>query len=245
MNIKYDTNITVNNMNKKDVINIMGAIVSDSYFREFVVRKSDASIIRKLPFGFMRVIPRYYNTYDLVRDDLALEITPFYEIRFNVLHKWIEKYSKRALQYQRDDYSIAFWGDKLGTTNEFFFLENREDFEIDFQKLYIDIVRNAKHVFSKYSSLDSYYDYCINDVLNGKRQFPDEGFEWVIEHLIATRIVAPSNYERVKEHVLQRVDWMMDRGNPNMELYYNDLPMILGDLESTDFLSGKWGVLPN
>ena len=33
----------------------------------------------------------------------------------------------------------------------------------------------------------------------------------------------------------------MKNGNPNIKMYYNELPTILDDLENTDFMSGKWG----
>ena len=76
--------------------------------------------IKKSGFGI--------NSYDLKRDSLALEIRPNYEIRFNVLHKWIEKYSKRTLADQRDDHSVGFSGHMIGATDEFYFLENRKNY---------------------------------------------------------------------------------------------------------------------
>ena len=231
-------------MNIKDVLSIVEVIASDSFFKEFVIRKSDTSIILKSDTGYKRVQFQYYNSYDLQRDNLALEITPNYDIRFNILHKWFEKYSKRTLRDQRDDHSIGFTGNMFGATCEFHFLENRKDYYADLQILHDEVVKNAKYVFPKYATLEGYYDYWIDDVLSGKWEIPHVGFEWIPEYLIATRIVAPSNYEIVKELILKRADWMMGRDNPNIRLYYNDLPAILEDLESTDFTSGKWGLLP-
>ena len=231
-------------MNKKDVLEILEVVASDVFFKDFKIRKSDNSIICKTDYGYKRVSFNYFNTYDLLRDDLALEMKPFYEIRFNVLHKWFEKYSKRQLQFQRDDSSMAFWGDKLCTTNEFFFLENRKGYKKDLQTLYTEVVKNAEYVFSNFNSIKCYYSYFIESILNGKRELPNDGFDWVVEYLIATKIVEPANYDFVKKLILKRVEFMMSRKEPNTALYYNDIPMILEDLESTDFSSGKWGKLP-
>ena len=93
-------------MNKQDVLIILEAIASDDYFKDYQIRKSDDSIIYKSVNGYKRVRLVYHNSFDLERKDLALEIQPHYEVRFNVLHKWFEKYSKRELKYQRDDDSV-------------------------------------------------------------------------------------------------------------------------------------------
>lgn len=74
-------------MNKNDVLEIVAKVATDPFFNEFKVKKTDCSIIRKTPVGFWRVIFPYYNSYDLDRRALAVDIRPEYEIRFNVLHK--------------------------------------------------------------------------------------------------------------------------------------------------------------
>ena len=231
-------------MNKKDLLDILEAIASDMYFNEFKIRKSDNCIICKAYYGYKRVSFSYYNSYDLSRDDLALAITPAYGIRFSVLHKWFEKYSKRSLADQRDDYSIGFVGSMIGVENEFFFLENRKEYEKDLQKLYNEVIKNAKLIFTKFGTIKSYYDHYIDEAIKGKKSLPSIGFEWVIEYLIATKLVAPANYVYVKKLILERVDFMMKRGEPNIAMYYHNLPMILDDLESTDFSTGKWGQIP-
>jgi hypothetical protein len=129
----------------------------------------------------------------------------------------------------------------LGTLDEFYFLENRKDYNKDLKRLCENVVNNSKRVFTNFQTLEDYYNYCINDVILGKRELPDEGFEWVTEYLIATKIVKPSSYDLVKTIILQRVEWMKGRKNPNIELYYNDIPTILDDLENTNFSAEKHG----
>ncbi len=231
-------------MNKKDVLDILEVIASDVYFKNFKIRKSDNGIICKTDYGYKGVFFSYYNSYDLSRNDLALEITPSYRIRFNVLHKWFEKYSKRPLVFQRDDRSIGFVGRMIGTKENFYFLENRKGYDKDLHELYDEVVKNAKQIFTKYETLDCYYNYYVHEVIKGERKFHFSGFEWVIEFLIATKIVAPAHYDSVKKFVLEKVELNHSLNEPNIALYYSDLPVILEDLESTDFISGKWGKLP-
>jgi hypothetical protein len=228
-------------MNKNDVVKIMEVVISNPFFGDFVIKKSDNSIFYKDDYGFRKVHFWYYNSYDLERDALALEVQPNFDVRFNVLHKLFEKYSKRTLRDQRDDYSLGFTGGMLGTLDEFYFLENRKDYNKDLKRLCENVVNNSKRVFTNFQTLEDYYNYCINDVILGKREFPDEGFEWVTEYLIATKIVKPSSYDLVKTIILQRVEWMKGRKNPNIELYYNDIPTILDDLENTNFSAEKHG----
>ena len=68
---------------------------------------------------------------------------------------------------------------------------------------------------------------------------PDGGFGWVVRYLIATKLVAPSNYGLVKSLIMDRVEFLKGRNEPNIMMYYNELPMIIDDLESTDFSSFK------
>ena len=222
-------------MNKNDVFLIMKAIASDPFFKDYKVRKSDNVVINKTEWGWFRIEPDYYNTYDLNRKELALEIMPLYEIRFNVLHKWFEKYSKKKMDDQRDNCSIIVGGEDFGETNEFYFLENRIDYENDLKKFVREVTTTSKKIFSRFASLEDYYNFYIAGVLEGKRNLPDEGFDWVIEYLIATRLVEPSSYGIVKNLVLKQIEFMKGRNNPNILLYYDELPMILEDLESTDF----------
>lgn len=58
-------------MTKKDVLNIVEYIATDSFFKDFVVRKRDNSIILKTDYGYKQVQLEHYNSYDLSRNDLA------------------------------------------------------------------------------------------------------------------------------------------------------------------------------
>ena len=79
----------------------------------------------------------------------------------------------------------------------------------------------------------------ISWTMKGNHPLPVIGIEWFFERLILARIIAPQNYDAVKQFFLKRLDEMIGWKEPNIMMYYNDLPMILEDLENTDFGSGN------
>ena len=178
-------------MNSNDVLKMMEKVASDPFFVQYGIKKSDHSIICKSEKGWKQVRFDYYNSYDRSRDDLALRVRPVYEIRFHILHKWFEKYCQRSISDQRTDDSIGFTNDMIGGVEFFFFLESRKDYNKDLDAMHNEVVKNAKMVFSKFSTLNDIYDFKILPVIRGEKELPDGSFGWVIEDLILSRIVAP------------------------------------------------------
>lgn len=225
------------NMNKNDVIAMLERLKSESFFSDFKLKKSDKSLIRKFDWGWQRVILDHYNSFDLERNDLALQVMPNYEIRFNILHKWFEKFSRRTLSDQRDTYSIGFNENMLGKSKHFLgflFLENRKDYELDYEVMKNDILEHASHVFNCFKTINDLYDYKVNDVLKGKKTFPTAGADWIFEDLFMTRIVNPEQYDYVKKLILEHVDKLRYREHPepNVTIYYDRIPEIISYLES-------------
>ena len=64
-------------MNKNDVLKIIEAIASDPYFKEYKIKKSDASIILKSDTGYRRSTIRIP----------ACELYPNYRQRKNYYHR--------------------------------------------------------------------------------------------------------------------------------------------------------------
>ena len=79
----------------------------------------------------------------------------------------------------------------IGGVEFFFFLESRKDYNKDLDAMHNEVVKNAKMVFSKFSTLNDIYDFKILPVIRGEKELPDGSFGWVIEDLILSRIVAP------------------------------------------------------
>lgn len=223
-------------MNKDLILKILSELQEDPYFREFKFRKSDTSFIKKttsdLTTGLNRLTLRYHESYDLERNCIALLIEPLYGVRFDVLHKWFEKYSFRTLADQRYSYSIGFEGGMLNRPSEFLFKWDYVDYERDFIKMKEELILTSRRVFQEFSTLSQLYDYQIQPVLDGHKKLPDVGAAWVFQYLKLCRLIHPDQYEKVKQVILQQVEVMNNRGEPNIIKYYANLDIILADLES-------------
>ncbi len=206
-------------------------LLEDERFTNFKLRKSDSTIINKQSTGYEKVeLQNWIDTsYSTGKSELVIH--PVYLKRFHVLHKWFEKFSFKAISDQRDAYTIGFDGLMLGKKNEYHF-STTDDVSVDWESFRTDVVTNATYVFNKFNSLEDLYNYLVSPVIAGEKELPNIGADWVFEYLYLTRIVDEKNYGRVKQLILNRIDEMNGRGEPNIERYYKDISKILEYLEN-------------
>jgi len=222
-------------MNKNDVINILERLKSESFFSDFKIRKSDSSIIQKTGWGYRRVNFLHYNSVD--RDQLALRISPHYWVRFDFLHKWFEKFSYKPLSVQKNTGSVAFSEemlDKSKTLFGFYFLESREDYELDYEVLKKDVIEHASYVFNRFQTLNDLYEYKVQPILDGEAKFPFAGAEWMFQYLLMARVLHPEDYEHLKTLILQYASELRYRKHPepNVLMYYDKIPEIMNYMET-------------
>lgn len=206
-------------------------LLEDEFFAKYILRKNDSTIINKQPTGYEKVELQNWIDTNYSSGKKELVILPVYLKRFNVLHKWFEKFSFKTISDQRDSYSIGFEGLMLGKKNEYRF-SITENVSAEWEVFRSDVVANAKYVFNKITNLADLYDYLVYPVITGEKALPNVGADWVFEYLLLTRIVDEKNYDRVKQLVLERVEEMNNRREPNIERYYKDLGKILVYLEN-------------
>jgi hypothetical protein len=221
-------------MNKKEILGkIIELLLADDYFSGFKYRKKDYRLIKKDSQGFYSIGFQFWDSYDLKRDQVAMIVIPAYRRRFDILHKWFEKFSFRTLADQRDSNTIGFIGRMLERQNDFFFLYSECDFMNDFESMRSEILINAANVFKQFATLQDLYQYWITPVLNGEEELPGGGADWAFEYLTLCRIVNPEKYDDLKKIVLERVQFLNDvRRDPNITEYYHRLGEILEYLES-------------
>lgn len=164
----------------------------------------------------------------------SLVIYAVYGVRFDILHKWFEKFSFNTLQDQRDWTSVAFSGNMLGQRDEFHFKLNKKGYQKDFENMLTTLIQCSDYVFSTYSSLPNFYMKEIQPILDGEAELPDVGANWVFIDLTLCKLVRPDNYHQLKNILLDRVEFMYNRGEPNIKEYYEQLDEILSYLENTE-----------
>lgn len=162
----------------------------------------------------------------------SLVIYPIYGVRFDILHKWFEKFSVNTLQDQRDRASISFSGDMLCQQEEFYFKQNKGHYQDDFYKLQTQLLNNSEYVFSTYSSLEKLYANVIEPILNKNVQLLDVGADWIFIDLALCKLIQPDKYNQLKQILLDHIEFMYKRGEPNVLDYYGRLYEILSYLET-------------
>jgi len=211
---------------------IVENLSSTSYFKGYKYRKKDSRFINRTSDGFDAIELQYWDGFDLKRDSRALVVKPLYLKRFDVLHKWFEKYSFKSLVDQRSGYSIGFEGNMIGKDSDFYFLLDRLDFEKDFTKFKDEIIANSQSIFTKYATLEDLYYQEVYPILQGDKGLPNVGADWVFEYLKLCKLIDPINYIKLKELVLKQVEVMYKRGEPNISEYYSNLMKILVVIEN-------------
>ncbi len=216
---------------------IINDVMHQDFFLDFKFRKRDSFLYKVTEYGRCGIELDHWRSADLVSETECLLIYPMYGIRFDILHKWFEKFNVKPLQIQRDDFSVGFSGIMLSMQDTFQFRYDGIGYEKTFHQFYSVLSECAKRTFDCNSTLPHLYDNIIEPILNGKKEMPDLGADWVFLYLTLCKIVAPDNYFKFKQMVLKRVDELYYRKyrEPNINKYYDKLEDILSYLESINF----------
>lgn len=211
---------------------IIEKLSSLEYFSDFKFRKRDFRLIKKNVNGYEVVEFQFW----VEKNQSTLVVKPLYLKRFDVLHKWFEKFSFKTLVDQRDNYSIGFDGNMLGKRNEFSFLLDKENFESDFDNFQKELINNCKVVFGKFLSAKDLYLYLIEPILQNKNpELPNVGADWVFEYLTLARIENRKAYEDLKSIIKKQVQVLNASGEPNIVEYYPKFDEIIDFLEQQKF----------
>lgn len=214
---------------------IAAYLLKDPFFLNFKLRKRDSCLIKKTDYGNQTLELQTWFDRNPSNGKNDVIVQPNYSVRFNILHKWFEKFSFKTTQDQRDNDTIGFQGCMLGEKDEYRFSKTNkilQHFKLKaFKK---DIIKNSSFVFRNINSLNDFYKIAVQPVILNKKTAPDVGADWVFQYLLCTRIVDNREYEKAKSVILERVEELHNRGNgePNIERYYDKLDEILFYLEN-------------
>lgn len=215
---------------------VLANLLSEQYFSVFTYRKRDCCLLKTNELGFEAIELQYWEGFDLTSGKKSLVIKPLYLKRFNVLHKWFEKFSFKSKVDQRDNYSIGFDGGMLKEQNLFYFALDKTDFQNETETFTNEIIRISTYVFNKFLTLEDLFEYQINPLLNHSAKLPDVGADWVFEFLTLCKIVEPLRYSILKEIILKQIELMYNRNEPNIIEYYPKFKEITEYLESLNLV---------
>lgn len=212
--------------NKELFEEIMSGL-SDKLIKDFGLKKTGSKYTFKEK-EFKKEIEFRHHT-DKWSGELI--ITPAYYVKYDALLNWFSKFSFKTKSDQRANYSYGFVGERIGCNiNYFFRLE--EDNRSAINKFHEEVLSCTEYVFTNYGTLPSAYKNRIEPILNEKLELPDVGFEWAMIDLTLCKIVNPDNYSKLKEIIIDRINFLNSRNEPNVAYYYDKIDDIFRYLES-------------
>lgn len=221
-------------MTAKELLDsITDSLLANPIFKDFHVRKKDHSIIYK-----NKMVTKSLEFKILVFSE-RIWIIPYYFIRYEVLRKWFETHSHKSITDQKKIASFTYFGKKLNVQDTFKFNKDWSNYVEEFQIMESTIIKSSEYVFNKLGTLKGCYSEIIAPIIKNHCKLQDVGFEWVVDMTALCKIVNPDAYACFKNIVLNQIEYMHRKNEPNVEMYYNKLDDIFADLESQDFSEMK------
>ena len=235
-------------MNER-IIEILSKLKEDPFFSNFTLRKRDYCLIDKTRKNeYMRIQFDYYSSYSPFVEGNpnysdTYMIYPIYERRFEVLNRWLEKFSFKTLQDQRSNSTFFFDGASFGLQEEFELLRYDDATDPNYMysmeefKRLSEVVKTCTGIVSeRYATLETAYATEIVPIFDKGKNFNlSGGADWIFIDLALARIVSPEDYWRLKPIFLEYIDRMMKAPNYNMRYFYPKLDEIFAYLESDEF----------
>lgn len=201
----------------------------EPFLKDFIFRKRDASFINKFEGGCYRIELEHWTECG------DLYIRPLFAVRFDFAHKWFEKFSFKDISVQRDNYVVGYQGEMLGYKDVYTFKDDSSSLIQEYIELSDMLKKCSSYVFKEYATPRDVYNNKILPLIDGKIKMPEGGIDWFFEYLTICKVIAPKNYDKLKEMLLRHADWRMTHyriPEPNMAYYYDHLDEIFGFLES-------------
>ncbi|MCH5347012.1 MAG: hypothetical protein J1E63_07870 [Muribaculaceae bacterium] len=233
---------------------IMADLQQDEYFKKFKFHKGRSVLSRK-DAGREEIIKLEHHSD--IYPVYQIQIYPVYGVKFNILHKWFNKFEVRQSRWCRWDESVYYKSDSSNVDvnfgNYFTFNENKTGYETEYLRFRNELFSCSNFFFPRFKTLEDLYKFRVIPMLEDTKQpgfqeyyFQPEAYcnsrfritgttEWVFETLALCLIVAPENYSRLKEILLEHIELMQKCHEPNMERYYHRLDEIFDYLEHYDF----------
>lgn len=225
-------------MNTKELLDrVFFRLKEEDYLRNFKFKRNESEFVHLKEDKFYKIGIEHYDTVESHDNPrLGLNLCLYFANRYDILHNWFEKYSMLSLEILRYESSFSYTPKNLGLDDKNFFSFDGDDFDTAYDSFLNEIITGADYFFNRVNSLKKCYEnYIVPAIESGSSVLPDEGSQWVLKYLALAKIVAPENYALIKSLIMERVDYMIKRNEPNIILYKDTMPEICAFLESIDF----------
>ena len=225
-------------MNTKGLLDrIFESLKEENCLKDFKLKRSESEFIRRKNSGFDQIgFGHYVTVKSHSEPDLGLNLRLYFTNRYDILHTWFERYDMYQIESLRSESSFWYTPKNLGLDDMNFFSFDGDDFETAYDSFLNEIITGADYFFNRANSLKKCYEnYIVPAIKDGSSVLPDYNESWAFIYLALAKIVAPENYALIKSLIMERVDYMIKRNEPNIILYKDTMPEICAFLESIDF----------
>ena len=120
----------------------------------------------------------------------------------------------------------------FGQEEYIYFDYNFSDYKEKMRVMLPMIKENLTSFAKKYSTLENYYREDVLPIIRGDKELPDVGADWIFIYLTVGFLVDRENYTTLKNIILERVEWMHRRNEPNVAHYYDRMDEIITYMEN-------------
>lgn len=212
---------------------IINDLKKDSFFNDFTFIKRRSTFYRE--FDGKRLFIELGHWQDFPPS--ALNIYPMYCVRFEILHRWFEKFSFRDVESLRSDDSFGMDGRSMSDQKTYYIDPKGSNYQDEFMVLSEALKRNATYFFTKYNSLQALYEELVTPISEGKAELQNHGSDWIYVLLALCKLVRPDYYPQLKEILVKHIAKMYKRGEPNIVKIYDNLNDMFEFLELADLES--------
>lgn len=205
---------------------IISEFRKDPFFADFKFRKSESMLYIPTDDGMLFVEFEHWRDYG------ELVIYPIYGRRFDILTKWFEKFSFKTLRDQRNNPDTMYDNTDYGLEEHIYFDYKQLDNSQKINMMIETTKRNLSLFSSKYATLENFYTNDVLPIIKSDIELPDVGADWVFIYLTLGFLVDKKNYPLLKKKILDRVEWMHSRQEPNIEHYYDRMDEIISYMEN-------------
>lgn len=207
---------------------IKSLLLQEPEFQGFVFRKQNNKFVFKFNGGAFFIEIRRVMKW-------SYEYTAAISVRYDICFKWFEKFSFKSLQDQRQNYLFGESFDMAGLKRSYEVHNDKELFDNDYSVFKSALVYLMKNFIPKYSSLTKVYNELVLPIIKGeKSEFRDISADTEFEYLTVCRIIAPGNYEILKQKAQDSFRLKYQRKELNYMRYHDRIPEIFEYLESLD-----------
>lgn len=213
---------------------ILPLLQKEESLKQFKFLKKYNSLRQKTDFGFYNIEFYTHKSYDIERDNPALQVYPVFGVRFDIVTKWFEKFSFKSVSDQRNNSTVFADGKAFDKQDKFYFLDSGQGFENDYSNFRNKVIDVSTYYFSKYRSIDDYFSNDVLPVLNKEQEMYDIGADWIFEYLAAVKLCQFDRYDEMTNLLKDQIKFMNSRNEPNVSMYNDKFDYIFKELRGIE-----------